>query len=70
MPARSLPDLFDGTFDNTATGRREIWQDGRLCRFARRNAVGTDETHWRELHAPWGAFPDYPGNASQPLKES
>jgi len=64
MPRRQPADLFDGIFDNRITDRREVWQDGRLCRYARRNAVGTEETGWRELYAPWGTYPDYPGNAS------
>lgn len=58
-------DLFDGIYDNRTTGRREVWKDGRLCRYARRNAVGTSETQWRELHAPWGTYPDHPINAAK-----
>jgi hypothetical protein len=58
-------DLFEGVFDNRATGRREVWRDGEMRRFARRNAVGTDETQWRELHAPWGHYPDLPANAGK-----
>lgn len=62
---KSHPDLFSGIYDNRATDRREVWKDGRLCRYARRNAVGTSETQWRELHAPWGAYPDHPSNAAK-----
>lgn len=56
-------DLFDGTFDNTVTGRREVWQDGHLKRYVRRNATGNESSCWRELHAPWGTYPDLPSNA-------
>ncbi|MET0332586.1 MAG: hypothetical protein ABW154_14270 [Dyella sp.] len=59
-------DLFEGVFDNRITGCREVWRDGEMRRFARRNAVGTDETQWRELHAPWGHYPDLPANAGRP----
>jgi hypothetical protein len=57
-------DLFEGIYDNTVSQRREIWLDGRISRYAARKAVGTTETQWRELHKPWGSYPDYPGNAS------
>lgn len=30
----------DGVYDNQATGRREVWKDGRLCRYAMRNCCG------------------------------
>lgn len=49
-----------GIYDNRSTGQREVWKDGRLCRYARRNCCGTDESSWRELRKPWGAYPDLP----------
>ena len=55
------PDFWpSGTFDNTATNRREVWQDGKLRRYARRNCCGDTETAWSVLRKPWGAFPDVP----------
>jgi len=59
-------DLFDGIFDNAATGRREVWQDGQLRRYASKGAVGYTDTPWREMHKAWGSYPDLPANASQP----
>lgn len=64
MTAIRTHDLFDGIYDNQSTGRREVWKDGRLCRYACRNAVGCHETQWRELHDPWGTYPDHPSNAA------
>ena len=61
----TTPDMFDGTFDNRATGRREVWQDGRLRRYAQRRAVGYSGSPWREMHKPWGSYPDLPTNVSQ-----
>ena len=58
------PDLFDGIFDNVATQRREVWKDGRICRYARRNCVGSTQSVWREVHEPWGTYPDLPSNAA------
>lgn len=58
------PDMFDGIFDNQATGQREVWKDGRLGRYARRNAISTTSP-WAELRAPWGTYPDLPANAAQ-----
>ena len=60
-------DLFDGIFDNQATGRREVWQDGRLRRYAQRSAVGYNSSPWREMHKAWGSYPDLPSNASTDL---
>lgn len=58
------PDMFDGIFDNAATGRREIWQDGKLCRYVRRECVGSTDSVWPEVHAPWTTYPNLPANAS------
>ena len=56
------PDFWpSGTFDNTATNRREVYQDGKLMRYVRRECLGGEST-WREVRKPWGAFPDYPAN--------
>lgn len=65
MRPRPTPDMFDGIFDNASTGRREVWKDGRLSRYVRRNAVGSPESQWREVHEPWGSFPDHPSNAAR-----
>lgn len=62
-------DLFDGIFDNQTTQRREVWQDGRLRRYAQRRAVGYCSSPWREMHKPWGSYPDLPTNASLELTE-
>lgn len=64
MSALRTPDMFDGVFDNQRTERREVWQDGRLCRYARRNCCGTSESSWPVLNAPWGTYPDHPSNAA------
>lgn len=53
-------DMFSGTFDNTATRMREVWQDGRLIRYAGKNCCGDESTSWPILRKPWGAYPDYP----------
>ena len=50
-----------GTFDNSATGCREVWQDGKLMRYVRRECVGGDSS-WREVRKAWGAYPDHPVN--------
>ena len=55
-------DFFSGVYDNTATNRREIWQDGRLMRYVRRDCVGHQGSVWREVHATWGTHPDLPIN--------
>lgn len=69
MAARAT-DMFDGIFDNRVSDCREVRMDGRVTRFARRTACGSTATVWRELHAPWGTHPDYPGNASLPASEA
>lgn len=58
------PDMFDGIFDNQVTGRREVWMDGEVKRYARRNAVGDQRSPWSEMRAKWGFYPDHPANAS------
>lgn len=58
------PDLFAGVYDNTATNRREVWREGKLCRYARRECVGHTGSVWVEVHAPWGHYADLPQNAS------
>ena len=63
MGAQSA-DLFDGCFDNRVTDCREVWQDGTMRRFARRNALDPHSV-WPELRKPWGEYPDLPTNASQ-----
>ena len=54
----------DGVYDNQATGRREVWKDGRLCRYAQRNAVNQLRPAFRELREPWGEYPDLPRMAA------
>lgn len=56
-------DLFEGVFDNRATGRRECWKDGRPGRYAAKNCTGNPYAVWPELRAPWGDYPDLPANA-------
>lgn len=56
------PDLFEGIFDNRATSRREVWREGHLCRYARKECVGSPVSVWAEVHAPWGAYADLPSN--------
>lgn len=51
----------DGVYDNQATGRREVWKDGRLCRYAMRNCCGDTETSWSVLRRKWGAPHDATG---------
>jgi hypothetical protein len=63
-------DLFDGIFDNQTTQCREVWQDGRMRRFAHRRAVGYSNAPWREMHKPWGSYPDLPANAREPARVS
>lgn len=58
-------DMFSGTFDNTVTQRREVWQDGRLMRHAARNCCGDLESIWAVLRKPFGHYPDYPHNHTQ-----
>lgn len=59
------PDLFDGIYDNTATNRREVWKDVHLCRYARRECVGSPISIWPEVHAPWGEYADLPSNVQE-----
>ena len=55
------PDFWpSGTFDNRATNRREVWQDGKVMRYVARKCCGAPETSWRLVRKPWGAFPDIP----------
>lgn len=49
-----------GTYDNRTTNRREVWLDGRMTRYVERKCCGDSETTWRELHKPWGEYPDLP----------
>jgi hypothetical protein len=58
-------DLFDGTFDNQATQRREVWKDGKPGRYASRNCTGDPGAYWKELRDPWGTYPDVPSNQSK-----
>lgn len=53
------PDMFDGVFDNRATGHREVWVDGRPGRHAAKNCISEDHP-WRELRKPWGTYPNPP----------
>lgn len=55
----------DGIYDNVATGRREFWRDGRLCRFARKNTVGLPNPCFSEMKHDWGFYPDLPANAAK-----
>lgn len=63
MANEQNPAIADGIFDNRAAGRREVWQDGRLRRYALRNAVGCTRSPWREMRKCWGTYPDLPSNA-------
>jgi hypothetical protein len=56
-------DLFDGVFDNTATGQREVWLDGRCTRYCKRNALAPHAV-WEVMRPLWGSFPDLPANAA------
>lgn len=58
------PDLFDATvYDNTATGCREIWINGKRTRYCRKNAI-CPHAVWEEMRAPWGSYPDVPQQAA------
>jgi hypothetical protein len=59
------PDLWEGTYDNTHTNRREIWQDGKLRRYVRRECVGSPVSVWPEVHAVWATYPDLPSNQAR-----
>jgi hypothetical protein len=61
----NTPDMFDGIFDSVSTGRREVWQDGRLRRFVRRECVGHTGSVWPEVHSKWGEYPDHPSGEKQ-----
>ncbi|MDE2427035.1 MAG: hypothetical protein KGO96_14140 [Elusimicrobia bacterium] len=50
----------DGIYDNRATNRREVWLNGKLCRYVRRNAVNQARPAFPELREPWGYYPDIP----------
>jgi len=60
----NTPDMFDGTFDNQSTQRREVWKDGKPGRYAAKNCTGNQGAVWPELRAPWGTYPDAPINQS------
>lgn len=59
------PDLWEGIFDNTRTGRREVWRGGKMCRYVRRECVGSMSSVWPEVHAAWATYPDLPINAAE-----
>ncbi len=66
MAAEVQTDFWvDGVFDVVATGRREFWRDGRLCRFARKNTVGLPNPCFRAMRHDWGYYPDLPAHASR-----
>lgn len=58
-------DMFDGTFDNRATQRREVWKDGKPGRYAAKNCTGNPGAVWSVLRTPWGTYPDVPSNTRQ-----
>lgn len=58
-------DFFDGTFDNSRTLQREVWQDGERKRYAAKNCTGDTSSPWAILRPQWGAFPDHPINQAQ-----
>ena len=59
------PDMFDATvYDNTATGQREVWINGKCTRYCRRNAISPHAV-WPEMRPAWGSFPDLPSNTQQ-----
>lgn len=53
-------DAFDGVYDNTETGHRELYRDGRLVTHFRR---GLEPPLARQfgMTGEWGTFPDRPG---------
>lgn len=51
-----------GTFDNRATGRREVWLDGRVTRYVECKCCGDSETSWAIVRKAGGSFPDHPSN--------
>lgn len=59
------PDLFDGIYDNQSTGCREVWAYGQRKRYAHRTCCNNEGSQFRELHHPWGYYPDLPANAAQ-----
>lgn len=61
--SQSTPDLFEGVFDNRKTGQREIWLDGKMTRYCRKNALAPHAV-WEVMRAPWGTYPDLPQNAA------
>lgn len=63
--AKADGDLFDEVYDNRRTEHREIWRGGALRRFCQRTACGNSAAYFREVHAPWGHYPDLPSNASE-----
>ena len=63
------PDMFEGIFDNLATGRREVYRNGRLARYARKNALQCNNPTFSELGPAWGAYPDVPAHLTDASKE-
>ena len=58
-------DMFDATvYDNTATGCREVWINGKPTRYCRKNAISPHAV-WPEMRAPWLSYPDVPSNTQQ-----
>ncbi|WP_426269201.1 hypothetical protein ACN9MB_13315 [Dyella kyungheensis] len=46
--------MFDAqVFDNTATGQREVWINGRCTRYFRKNAI-CPHAVWEVMRPPWG----------------
>lgn len=62
MRSDKQTDMWDGVFDNYMTGRREVFRDGKIVRYAARNCCGDTSSFWRELHALWGTYAEPPHN--------
>jgi hypothetical protein len=69
MAAVMQIDMWSGIFDNRASGCREVYTDGRLRRYARRNCCGVPNPTFTELGRPWGDFPDVPAHLNAHDKE-
>lgn len=58
MKARQV-DAFDGVFDNSRTGQREKYRDGRLVTYFRRG-LNPPMAKRFGMDGPWGSYPDRP----------
>jgi len=54
-------DMFDGIYDDLASGYRVMIRDGRLRTYVRRNVEAPLAKRFG-MTGPWGTYPDLPSN--------